>query len=667
MTVHVEYLGMYDFVPSEAAAIVFAILFLITTILHYYQAFRWRVWFFIPFLIGCACKLLVHGPHPLSLSKLTTNLSLIVEVIGYIARAKSSTQYPDYNIGPELIQYILILVAPALLAASIYMEFGRLMIMVEGEQYSIIRRAWLTKIFVLGDVISFFAQFIGAAMLAKTTTASKGQTIMKLGVLVQIVFFGLFLVTIIIFHKRLTKYKSRAYGLVPWRKHLLALYATGLLIFVRSIFRFAEFVESSDGPLTRYEWVSYVFDAVMMLATCASKGAREGRSGWMAFILGPSLLEMLGSLFPYNIPHIQKGPPGPSSAIPEHSNDKISPVPSALPLSPLSASNRVSAATNGPQIDTRLLEATLLHHYYTNTHSTLVEDENSRLDWQVNLTKVASTQSFALDSLLAFTALHLAYLEPNRRQAWTLVAFNYSDKACSMLSQVIGRLSAATADAAIVCSIYIVLFAIAQYRLCRPSTSYLDEVLRIAKLIRGCVLLSPKSNLFSRFSEKGTDHERAPLHNSSQDVVNQKQRRASKIYRYGRHPPLAALLPRDLCDSATGTRPDRTRDLPALPADIALPQGYVVFLSINSSAIHLVQYSSERQAFIARLPKGNHTDGWTYWYTNSCQVATSTTGTISVLLNMRRATCQDKQELSVLNGFPSSTERQSHASICVAN
>lgn len=41
------------------------------------------------------------------------------------------------------------------------MEFGRLMIMADGEQYSIIRRAWLTKIFVLGDVISFFAQFIG--------------------------------------------------------------------------------------------------------------------------------------------------------------------------------------------------------------------------------------------------------------------------------------------------------------------------------------------------------------------------------------------------------------------------------------------------------------------------------------------------------------------------
>ncbi|GKZ27030.1 hypothetical protein AbraCBS73388_003547 [Aspergillus brasiliensis] len=206
--------------------------------------------------------------------------------------------------------------------------------------------------------------------------------------------------------------------------------------------------------------------------------------------------------------------------------DKISPRPPALPLSPsLPSSNHISVATNGLQIDSRLLEATLLHHYYTNTYATLVEDENSRLEWQVNLPKVASTQPFALDSLLAFTALHLAYLEPNRRHFWTLVAFNYSDKACSMLSQVTGRLSAATADAAMVCSIYIVLFVIAQHRFSRLSTSYLDEVLRIAKLIRGCILLFGKSTLFGQSSEKGADHETA-----QQDLNNRNRQVASKIH-----------------------------------------------------------------------------------------------------------------------------------------
>ncbi|CAG8881157.1 unnamed protein product, partial [Penicillium salamii] len=129
---------MYDFVPSKTAAIVFGILFLVTTLFHLVQLIQKRTWFYIPFLIGC-----------------------IFEVIGYMTRAVSATQYPDYDLGPEVIQYIMILVAPALLAASIYMEFGRLIIMTDGDRFCFIRRTWLTKIFVIGDIISFLAQFSG--------------------------------------------------------------------------------------------------------------------------------------------------------------------------------------------------------------------------------------------------------------------------------------------------------------------------------------------------------------------------------------------------------------------------------------------------------------------------------------------------------------------------
>lgn len=54
-----------------------------------------------------------------------------------------------------------ILLAPALLAASIYMEFGLLVDLTEGEKYSIVRRSLITKIFVTGDVLSFLFQAIG--------------------------------------------------------------------------------------------------------------------------------------------------------------------------------------------------------------------------------------------------------------------------------------------------------------------------------------------------------------------------------------------------------------------------------------------------------------------------------------------------------------------------
>ncbi|KAK1144812.1 hypothetical protein N8T08_004824 [Aspergillus melleus] len=188
----VKYMGMYDFVPSETTAILFGILFFITTLLHLSQLIRKRTWFYILFLIGC-----------------------LFEVIGYFTRAKSATQYPDYDLVPQVIQYILILAAPALLAASICMEFGRLVIMTDGDRFCIIRRTWLTKIFVIGDVISFLAQFSGGAMLANDDTVSKGQTIMKVGVVVQLLFFGLFLATIIVFNMRLSKQGSRARDVVP--------------------------------------------------------------------------------------------------------------------------------------------------------------------------------------------------------------------------------------------------------------------------------------------------------------------------------------------------------------------------------------------------------------------------------------------------------------------
>ena len=81
-----------------------------------------------------------------------------VEWIGYAARAYNSTQDPNYSLGPFIVQILLPLVAPALFAASIYMTLGRIILLLNGEYHSIVRRTWLTKIFVLGDVLTFTIQ-----------------------------------------------------------------------------------------------------------------------------------------------------------------------------------------------------------------------------------------------------------------------------------------------------------------------------------------------------------------------------------------------------------------------------------------------------------------------------------------------------------------------------
>jgi hypothetical protein len=59
---------------------------------------------------------------------------------------------------PYIIQSMLILLGPAFYAASIYMLLGRLVVLIDGEQNCLISTRWLTKIFLLGDILSIFGQ-----------------------------------------------------------------------------------------------------------------------------------------------------------------------------------------------------------------------------------------------------------------------------------------------------------------------------------------------------------------------------------------------------------------------------------------------------------------------------------------------------------------------------
>lgn len=93
-------------------------------------------------------------------------LTAVVEIIGYIGRALSSHESPNWTLGPYLIQTLFLLLAPALLAASVYMLLGRVILILRAESHAILSKKWLTKIFVTGDVLSFFLQGAGKSTLA---------------------------------------------------------------------------------------------------------------------------------------------------------------------------------------------------------------------------------------------------------------------------------------------------------------------------------------------------------------------------------------------------------------------------------------------------------------------------------------------------------------------
>lgn len=194
-----------------------------------------------------------------------------VQVIGYCGRIWS--HYDQQAIGGFVIQAILILVAPALYAASIYMILGRLIVSLNAEHLSLIAVRFLTKIFVSGDVVSFTLQAGGGGIQAGGTLDlfNIGEKIIIVGLFMQIAFFGFFVVSSLVFHRRILRQPTdiAAEKKIPWRRHLAVLYAVSALILVRSIFRVIEYLQGNSGFIIEHEYFLYIFDALLMAIVMA--------------------------------------------------------------------------------------------------------------------------------------------------------------------------------------------------------------------------------------------------------------------------------------------------------------------------------------------------------------------------------------------------------------
>ncbi|KAL2811277.1 RTA1 like protein-domain-containing protein [Aspergillus granulosus] len=230
---------LWEYVPSIAASIIFLVLFLIPTLFHTWKAWKTRARFCIPFCIGG-----------------------LFEVIGFGARAACTSQTGELM--PYIIQSVFILLGPVLFAASVYMVLARLIRSVGAEKYSLIRINWVTKTFVLGDIVSFIVQGSGAGMMAMDGMADTAKGIVIGGLMVQIVVFGFFIITSIVFEMRMRRAPTS--DGTAWKKHLYPLYAVSALIMVRSLFRVIEYAMGQKGYLLANEWPLFVFDAVLMVA-----------------------------------------------------------------------------------------------------------------------------------------------------------------------------------------------------------------------------------------------------------------------------------------------------------------------------------------------------------------------------------------------------------------
>lgn len=153
------------------------------------------------------------------------------------------------------------------------MILGRLIRAVGAEHHSLIPVRWVTRIFVTGDVISFSLQAGGGGVQAAGTLEmfDIGEKIILAGLWAQIVIFGFFVVTSVLFHSRLVRSPTflSERGDVAWRRHFAMLYAASGLILVRSIFRVVEYIQGNSGYLISHEIFLYVFDTILMAAVMA--------------------------------------------------------------------------------------------------------------------------------------------------------------------------------------------------------------------------------------------------------------------------------------------------------------------------------------------------------------------------------------------------------------
>ncbi|KYK60407.1 hypothetical protein DCS_01544 [Drechmeria coniospora] len=234
---------LWEYVPSKPAGLVFAILYALATVVIVWRIVRTKTLFSIAFAVGG-----------------------IFETLGYAVRAIAEDKTDQ--LGIYIMQSILILVAPALFAASLYMVLGRLMRSIHGERHSLIPIKWLTRAFVIGDIFSFLVQSTGGGLMGTSGFDPKtGQNIILAGLFIQIAMFGLFIVTSAVFDVRMRRWPSRA-SLESgrrWKNIMAMLYTTSALIMLRSVFRVIEYVMGKEGYLLKNEWTLYVFDAVPIL------------------------------------------------------------------------------------------------------------------------------------------------------------------------------------------------------------------------------------------------------------------------------------------------------------------------------------------------------------------------------------------------------------------
>lgn len=162
---------------------------------------------------------------------------------------------------------MLLLCAPPLLAASVYMTLSRIITALDAEHHSPIRPKRLTVLFVLNDVICLLTQLVGAGLqvTGDAHVIDIGIKAVLAGLVFTLVVFIGFVVVAAKIHRRLVAYPTRvSVELDGWKRYMWCLYVVCGCMIVRNLVRTVEFGAPKGADVRQREVYIYVFDGALM-------------------------------------------------------------------------------------------------------------------------------------------------------------------------------------------------------------------------------------------------------------------------------------------------------------------------------------------------------------------------------------------------------------------
>ncbi|KAJ7197943.1 RTA1-domain-containing protein, partial [Mycena pura] len=257
--------SQYGYFPSETVAILFIVLFGISTILHIGQATYFRLWWLLP----------------------TAALCGIGELIGWGGRLWSSISPAAGT--PFLIQISCTIISPTPLLAATFIIFSRIIGQLSSA-YSLLTPKWYTILFVPCDIIALAVQGVGGGIASSAPDlagANRGANIMLAGI-------GFQFAVIILFSTLAGDFLRRYLCDSPWRTDAQGMHGRGVLtpriklmlgalafsttvLFIRSVYRIIELSNGWEGRIIHTEVYFNVLDGGMVvLAIFAINFAHPG-------------------------------------------------------------------------------------------------------------------------------------------------------------------------------------------------------------------------------------------------------------------------------------------------------------------------------------------------------------------------------------------------------